>query len=79
MQAQNSIGLLVDRREGLWAYPFRARNDQTCDPVRGGLFLLIEGQVLMARDSERDFERLEKRLALRQVARCVVVSATDLF
>ncbi len=65
------IGLVADRREGLWAYysvPEMARRD----PLRGGLLLFIEGQALANRDSDGDFARLEKRLALRQGSRCVV-------
>ncbi len=65
------IGLVTDRREGLWAYysvPETARRD----PLRGGLMLFIEGQTLANRDSDGDFARLEKRLAMRQGSRCVV-------
>ncbi len=71
LAALKTVGLVTDRREGLWAYysiPDSARKD----PLLGGLLDLIAAQTGAAREIQRDLARVERRLTLRAGGRCVV-------
>ena len=64
-------GLVVDRREGLWAY-YSIPESAWGDSVLGGFLGLIEQETPGVRSGNADFLRLEKRLAMRDGNRCVV-------
>lgn len=64
------IGLVVDRRDGLWVHysiPASVRRD----PLLGNFLALLD-QGASGPLSKGDLARLEKRLALRDGERCVV-------
>ncbi len=65
------VGLVDDRREGLWAYYFIPKTAHD-DPFVGALLKLIQEQVLGPRLLVSDLVRLEERLALRIGNQCVV-------
>jgi len=65
------VGLVVDRREGLWAYYSIPRSAWE-DPFLGCFLKLVEQEVSAVRRGNADFARLEKRLAMREGDRCVV-------
>ncbi len=65
------IGLVADRREGLWVHyyiPESARND----PLLGGFLAMVEREATSAPRGKGDLARLERRLAMRDGQRCVV-------
>ncbi len=66
-----AVGLVVDRREGLWVYysiPESARQD----PFLGGFLDLVRQELDRQLRGNADFSRIEKRLAMRDGGRCVV-------
>ncbi len=65
------VGLVDDRREGLWAYYFIPQSANQ-DPFIGGLLKLIREQVTGPKLLASDLVRLEERLALRIGNQCVV-------
>ena len=65
------VGLVVDRRESLWAY-YSIPESAWHDPVLGGLLAMVEQKLDGARQARADSVRLEKRLAMRSGGRCVV-------
>lgn len=65
------VGLVVDRREGLWAY-YSIPESAWRDCILGGILGLIEQEVSGVHRGNADFLRLEKRLAMRDGNRCVV-------
>lgn len=62
------VGLVVDRREGLWAY-YSIPDSAWQDPMLSGFLALLERDF---QHGKADFARLEKRLAMREGNRCVV-------
>ncbi len=65
------VGLVVDRREGLWAY-YSIPESAWRDPLLGGFLGLIEQELKRRFHGSADFTRLEARLAMRDGGRCVV-------
>ncbi len=65
------VGLVDDRRDGLWAYYFIPKSAHE-DPFVGGLLKLIKEQVTGPKLLASDMVRLEGRLALRVGNQCVV-------
>jgi ArsR family transcriptional regulator len=65
------VGLVVGRREGLWAY-YSIPKSAWRDSLLGGFLALVEQEVAEAHHGKADFARLEKRLAMRDGSRCVV-------
>ncbi len=65
------VGLVDDRRDGLWAYYFIPQSANQ-DPFIGGLLKLIREQVTGPKLLASDLVRLEERLALRIGNQCVV-------
>lgn len=65
------VGLVVDRREGLWAY-YSIPESAWQDSVLGGFLALLEQQLTGTGPGKADLVRLEKRLAMRNAGRCVV-------
>ena len=65
------VGLVVDRREGLWAY-YSIPESAWRDSLLGGFLTLVEQEVAGARQGKGDLARLEERLAMRAGNRCVV-------
>ena len=64
-------GLVVDRREGLWAY-YSIPESAWRDSLLGGFLGLVAQQVSSVHRGSADFFRLQKRLAMRDGNRCVV-------
>lgn len=65
------IGLVTDRRDGLWVYysiPERVKTE----PFVGELLRLLDRHVSGAEEAAQDLKRLRKRLARRAGNRCVV-------
>jgi ArsR family transcriptional regulator len=65
------VGLVVDRREGLWAY-YSIPKSAWQDPLLGGFLAMVEQELAGAYQAKGDSARLEKRLAMRNGDRCVV-------
>lgn len=69
--ALRKVGLVDDRRDGLWAYYFIPKTAHE-DPFVAGLLKLVQEQVTGPRLLASDLVRLEDRLALRVQGQCVV-------
>lgn len=65
------VGLVVGRREGLWAY-YSIPKSAWQDSLLAGFLTLVAQEVAGANQGKADFARLEKRLAMRDGNRCVV-------
>lgn len=65
------IGLVVDRREGLWVY-YSIPEQVKTEPFVGELLKLVDRHITDASEIARDVKRLRRRLALRMGNRCVV-------
>ena len=71
LAALRKVGLVSDRRHGLWVYYFIPENVHR-DPFIGGLLRLIRGQVSGPKTGASDLIRLKERLALRLGGECVL-------
>lgn len=69
------VGLVADRREGLWAY-YYIPDAAWADPLLGGFLALVKQQSAADDEGAADLARLLDRLALRSGDRCVVGSTT---
>jgi hypothetical protein len=65
------VGLVVDRREGLWVY-YSIPESAWQDSILGGFLGVLEREVEGVQQGKGDFARVEKRLAMRSAGRCVV-------
>lgn len=65
------VGLVADRREGLWAY-YSIPESAWRDSLLGGFLGMVERELAGADQAKGDSARLEKRLAMRNGDRCVV-------
>jgi ArsR family transcriptional regulator len=65
------VGLVVDRREGLWAY-YSIPEAAWQDSLLGGFLGLVRREGKGTRQGRADSARLEQRLAMRSGNRCVV-------
>lgn len=65
------VGLVVDRREGLWAY-YSIPEAAWQNSFLSGFLALVEQEATGARQGKGDLARLEQRLAMRSGNRCVV-------
>jgi ArsR family transcriptional regulator len=71
LAALRKVGLVSDRREGLWAYYFIPESAHR-DPFVSGLLKLINEQITGPKVLASDLVRLEDRLALRAGNQCIV-------
>ncbi len=65
------VGLVVDRRQGLWAY-YSIPESAWRDPLLGLFLKLVQQEMPAAFRTKGDLARLEERLAMRSGNQCVV-------
>lgn len=71
LAALRKVGLVTDRREGLWAY-YLIPESALRDPFVGGLLKLLREQMNSPKRPSSDLIRLQERLALRMGDQCVI-------